>query len=310
VSGAAEPPAAGIAIETTGAGRRYGELWALRDCTLALPAGSITAVVGPNGAGKTTLLNMLVGLLPASEGELRVVGERPSSRPDFLARVGYLAQETPLYKEFTVADLLRFGRAMNASWDDALARDRLAAAEVPLKRRAGKLSGGQRAQVALALAVAKRPQVLLLDEPLAALDPLARRDFLKNLLASASATGMTVVLSSHLVGDLARVCDQLVVIRDGRVRLAGELDEVVGEHRWVSGAPEAVERLPAGIEVITETRHERHTARLVRTGQPLLNPALTLAPVNLEDLVLAYLERPGPSSSARLSAAPPEAGLR
>ena len=213
------------AVEAIGAGRRYGQFWALRECTLALPAGSVTAVVGPNGAGKTTLLNMLVGLLPASEGHLRVAGEQPSSKPDFLAHVGFLAQDCPLYKEFSVSDLLRFGRSMNASWDDALARERLEAAEVPLRRRAGQLSGGQRAQVALALAVAKRPLVLLLDEPLAALDPLARREFLKTLMDSAAATGITVVLSSHLIGELARVCDHLVVIRDGQVRLCGELDD-------------------------------------------------------------------------------------
>jgi ABC-2 type transport system ATP-binding protein len=162
------------AVAVVGAGHRYGKFWALRDCTLSLPAGSITAVVGPNGAGKTTLLNMVVGLLPATAGELRVVGEQPSSHPEFLAQVGFLAQDCPLYKEFSVADMLRFGRAMNPAWDDALARERIAAADVPLARRAGKLSGGQRAQVALALAVAKRPRVLLLDEPLAALDPLAR----------------------------------------------------------------------------------------------------------------------------------------
>jgi ABC-2 type transport system ATP-binding protein len=298
------------AIETVGAGHRYGDFWALRDCSLSLAAGSITAVVGPNGAGKTTLLNMLVGLLPASEGELRLVGERPSSRPAFLARVGFLAQECPLYKEFSVADLLRFGRAMNPGWDDTLARERLAAAEVPLQRRAGKLSGGQRAQVALALAVAKRPQVLLLDEPLAALDPLARRDFLKNLLASAAATDITVMLSSHLVGDLARVCDHLIVIRDGRVRLVGEIDQILSEHQWVSGALEQTSRLPAGVEVLTETQYERHNTLLVRTSEPLINPALTLAPVDLEDLVLAYLERPGPVASEKITPARREAGLR
>jgi len=280
------------AIETMGAGRRYGDFWALRQCTLSLSAGSITAVVGPNGAGKTTLLNLLVGLQPASEGQLRVVGEQPSSKPEFLARVGFLAQDCPLYKEFSVADLLRFGRAMNPSWDDALARERLAAAEVPLQRHAGKLSGGQRAQVALALAVAKRPQVLLLDEPLAALDPLARREFLRTLLDTASAAGITVVLSSHLIGELARVCDHLVVIRDGQVRLAGELDQLLSEHHWVAGSPEDTARTPSGVEVLNESRHERHNRLLVRTQQPLLNPALTVSPVDLEELVLAYLERP------------------
>jgi ABC-2 type transport system ATP-binding protein len=295
------------AIETAGAGRRYGDLWALRECTLSLPAGSITAVVGPNGAGKTTLLTMLVGLLPASEGQLRVAGAQPSSEPEYLARVGFLAQDCPLYKEFTVADLLRFGRAMNPGWDDRLARDRLTAAEVPLKRRAGHLSGGQRAQVALALAVAKRPQVLLLDEPLAALDPLARREFLKTLIGSAAATGITVVLSSHLVGELARVGDHLVVIRDGRVRLAGEIDQLLGEHHWAAGSPDQTARMPAGVEILSRSRHERHTTVLVRTQQPLLNPGLTVTPVDLEALVLAYLERPGLAPDALASR---EAGLR
>jgi ABC-2 type transport system ATP-binding protein len=280
------------AVEATGAGRRYGDFWALRDCTLSLPSGSITAVVGPNGAGKTTLLNMLVGLLPPSEGELRVVGEPPSAKPEFLARVGFLAQECPLYKEYTVADMLRFGRAMNPHWDDDLARARLAAAKVPLDRRAGKLSGGQRAQVALALAVAKRPQLLLLDEPLAALDPVSRRDFLKTLMDSAVATGMTIVLSSHLVGELARFCDHLIVIRDGRLRLAGELDQLVSEHLWVGGTPEQTRHLPSDVEVLSRTRHERHTKLLVRSPQRLLSPELTVSQVDVEELVLAYLESP------------------
>jgi ABC-2 type transport system ATP-binding protein len=253
---------------------------------------------------------MLVGLLPASEGRLRVMGERPSSKPDFLARIGFVAQDCPLYKEFTVADLLRFGRAMNPRWDDALARERLAAAEVPIKRRAGRLSGGQRAQVALALAAAKRPQVLLLDEPLAALDPLARREFLRTLLDNAAATGITVLLSSHLVGDLARVCDQLIVIRDGGVRLAGELDQILAEHQWVAGAPEDTARLPSDAEVVSEARYDRHTSMLVRSRQPLLNPALTLSPVDLEDLVLAYLERPASDRDMKIVRAPREAGMR
>lgn len=283
------------AVATMDAGRRYGDFWALRHCTLSLPAGSITAVVGPNGAGKTTLLNMLVGLLPASEGRLHVDGERPSSNPDFLARVGFLAQDCPLYKQFSVTDMLRFGRAMNPSWDDALARARVTTTEVPLKRPAGKLSGGQRAQVALALAVAKRPKVLLLDEPLAALDPLARREFLKTLIDSATATGITVLLSSHLIGELARICDHLVVIRDGQVRLAGELDEILGEHHWVSGSSEDTARLPADVEVLSRSPHERHNTLLVRSHAPLLNPTLTTSPVDLEQLVLAYLERPAPA---------------
>jgi ABC-2 type transport system ATP-binding protein len=298
------------AIAAASAGRRYGDYWALRDCTLSLPSGSITAVVGPNGAGKTTLLNMLVGLLPVSAGELRVNGMRPGSRPEFLAQVGFLAQDCPLYREFSVADLLRFGQSMNPSWDGDLARARLTAAEVPLTRRAGKLSGGQRAQVALALAVAKRPRVLMLDEPLAALDPLARREFLKGLLDSAGASDMTIVLSSHLVGELARVCDHLVVIRDGQVRLAGELDELLGEHHWVTGSPDATSRMPGGVEILSRSPHERHTRLLIRTRAPLLNPALTTSPVDLEELVLAYLERPAPPRELQPSTVTGQAGSR
>jgi ABC-2 type transport system ATP-binding protein len=281
-----DPPGVSLA----GAGRRYGDFWALRDVSLTLPAGSITAVVGPNGAGKTTLLNLLVGLLPASEGHLRVVGQEPSTGPEFLARVGFVAQDCPLYKEFTVNDMLRFGASMNHTWDHDLARQRLRAADVPLNRKAGRLSGGQRAQTALALAVAKRPQVLLLDEPLAALDPLARRIFLKDLIDSATATGMTVVLSSHLIGELARVCDHLAVIRDGHLSLGGELDALLAEHRWVAGTADDLAHLPTGVEVITDTRHERHARLLVRSAGPLLNPNLTQTPVDLEELVLAYLE--------------------
>lgn len=301
---------AGTGITTVGAGRRYRDFWALRECTVSLPSGSITAVVGPNGAGKTTLLNVLVGLLPVSEGEVRVDGVRPSSRPEFLARVGFLAQDCPLYKDFSVADMLRFGQKMNPAWDGALARARIAAAEVPLSRRAGKLSGGQRAQVALALAVAKQPRVLLLDEPLAALDPLARREFLKMLLDSATASGMTVVLSSHLIGELARVCDHLVVMRDGRVRLAGELDELLSEHHWVSGSPETTARMPTCVEVLSRSPHERHSTLLVRTRDRLLNPSLTTSPVDLEALALAYLERPAPASDRPISTLAGEVGRR
>jgi ABC-2 type transport system ATP-binding protein len=294
-----------VAITTAGAGRRYGNFWAFRDCTFSLPAGSITAVVGPNGAGKTTLLKMLVGLLSPSEGQLQVDGATPSSHPDFLARIGFLAQDCPLYKDFSVADMLRFGQAMNPCWDDALARQRIDAAEVPLSRRAGKLSGGQRAQVALALAVAKSPRILLLDEPLAALDPLARRDFLKTLLDSAAASGITVVLSSHLIGELARVCDHLLVIRDGRLRLGGEIDELLAEHQRIAGSHEATARLPAGIEVLTRSAHERHVSLLVRTQGALLSPAWTNSPVDLEELVLAYLERPPLSAEPRSIALAP-----
>ena len=292
------------AVEMTGVGRRYGDFWALRDLTLDLPAGSITALVGPNGAGKTTLLNLLVGLLPTSEGRLRVLGDEPSSRPASLMRVGFVAQDCPLYKDFTVADLLRFGRSMNPHWDSELARDRLVAAEVPMNRKAGRLSGGQRAQVALAIAVSKRPRVLLLDEPLAALDPVARRTFLQNLIASAAATEMTVILSSHLIGELARVCDHLVVIRNGRLALSGPLDELLYEHRWVTGSVVELSGTPDGVDVIADDGDERHRRLLLRSRGPLLNPSLVQTPVGLEELVLAYLESPLQTTETSAEAMP------
>jgi ABC-2 type transport system ATP-binding protein len=280
------------AVEARGLQFRYGSFRALRDISLSLPVGSVVALVGPNGAGKTTLLNLLVGLLPHAEGELTVFGRAPASDPDFLTRIGFVAQDCPLYKNFTANDCLRFGRELNPRWDDSVARARLDAAKVPRDRRVGRLSGGQRAQVALSLAVAKRPDLLLLDEPLASLDPLARREFLQALMGIAAATGVTVVMSSHLIGELARVCDYLVVIADGELRLAGDLDELLEEHRWVGGSNEDTTRLPGTVDVVVRSQHERHARVLVRTTEPLLNPALTISPVDLEDLALAYLERP------------------
>jgi ABC-2 type transport system ATP-binding protein len=288
----------GDAVVAESLGRRYGQFWALRECTFTLPAGSITALVGPNGAGKTTLLNMLVGLLPASTGRLDVFGSPVSSHPEFLAQVGYLAQNCPLYRDYTVADLLHFGRAMNPGWDDDVARRRLERADVPLNRRAGKLSGGQEAQVGLALAVAKQPRLLVLDEPLAALDPLARREFLQSLMDSATATGMTVVLSSHLIGELERVCDHLIVIRGGQIRLAGDLDTIREQHRWVDTARHAT-RFPRDVRVISRSQQGRHVRALVRTSTPLLDPELIVSPPGLEELVLAYLDSPDLATADR-----------
>ena len=295
------------AVEAKGLGFRYGSFRALHDVTVSLPAGSITALVGPNGAGKTTLLNLLVGLLPPTEGELTVFGRPPANDPAFLTKIGFVAQDCPLYKQFTANDFLRFGRELNPRWDDSVARERLAAAAVPLDRRAGRLSGGQKAQVALSLAVAKRPDLLLLDEPLASLDPLARREFLQALMGIAAATGVTVVMSSHLIGELARTCDFLVVVRDGELRLAGDLDELLQEHRWVGGSAEDTARLPGNVEVVVRTHHERHSRALVRTTEPLLNPALTVSPVDLEDLALAYLETPRRPVPIERDAQPTEA---
>jgi ABC-2 type transport system ATP-binding protein len=277
------------AVEARSLGCRFGDLWALRDCTFELPAGRIAAVVGPNGAGKTTLLNMLVGLLPPSEGEVKVFGDAPDDTTAFLARVGFVAQDAPLYRDFSAADHLQMGRHLNPTWHQDAARDQLIAAEVPLDRPASALSGGQRAQLALALAAGKGPDLLILDEPLASLDPIARRDFVQSLM-STSAAGTTVMLSSHLISDLAHVCDFLIVIVGGRCRLVGDLDDLLAQHRWVVASTDDAARLPSDVDVVIAYEQARHTRLLVRTREPLLNPAFITKAVDLEDLVLAYLE--------------------
>lgn len=212
------------ALETTHLSKRYGRTWALQDCTLALPAGRVAALVGPNGAGKTTLLNLSVGLLSPTEGHVQVFGCSPLTQTtETLPRLGFVAQDHPLYKDFTVADLLTLGRKLNPRWDDPLARARIQKLGIPLDRRTGKLSGGQQAQVALVLALAKRPDLLLLDEPLASLDPLARREFLRTLLDATVESSLTVLLSSHIIGDLERVCDYLIILSASHVQLVGDI---------------------------------------------------------------------------------------
>jgi ABC-2 type transport system ATP-binding protein len=196
-------------LTATGLGKRYRRHWALRECSVSVPAGRVVALVGPNGAGKTTLLHIIVGLLSPDEGNVTVLDGPPG---DSLSRIAFLAQDKPLYDAFTVADMLRFGAHMNPSWDAPFASSRLASLEIPLSRKVGRLSGGQQAQVALTVALAKRPSLLVLDEPLANLDPLARHDVMRGLMAAVAETGMTVVLSSHVVSDMADTCDWLIVL--------------------------------------------------------------------------------------------------
>jgi ABC-2 type transport system ATP-binding protein len=268
------------AVETAGLGRRYGKNWALRDCTLQLPAGRIAALVGPNGAGKSTLLHLLVGLLQPSAGAVSVFGGAPSEN---LAHIGFVAQDTPLYRDFTPTELVEMGRRLNRSFDVGMANDRLAHLGIPMDRAVGKMSGGQRAQVALTLAFAKRPRLLLLDEPVASLDPLARREFLQSLMGGVADEGTTVLLSSHLLGDLERVCDYLIVLNQSHVQVVGGVDDLIADHRVLIGA--------ADMEV-HERRTNRQATLLVRGYDPgvtLIDPQWTVHDVNLEDLVLAYL---------------------
>jgi ABC-2 type transport system ATP-binding protein len=281
------------AIETTGLGKRYGRAWALHDCTVSLPAGKIAALVGPNGAGKTTLLHLLVGLIRPDAGTVRVLDRTPGKDRDLLPRIGFVAQDTPLYTDFTAAELITMGSKLNREWDSALAEDRLTKLRIPLDRQVAKLSGGQRAQIALALAMAKRPTLLLLDEPVASLDPLARRGFLQALMGGVADEGITVLLSSHLLGDLERVCDYLVVLQEGQVQVLGEVDALVDAHKVLIGPrrePDGAANAIAGVAaVISESHTDRQSTLLVRTSEPIRDPRWDVRDVSLEDLVLAYL---------------------
>jgi ABC-2 type transport system ATP-binding protein len=276
------------ALEAASLGRRYGGKWALRDCSLSLPTARVVALVGPNGAGKTTLLHLATGLLQPTSGSIRILGEMPGANPDILGRVGFVAQDMPLYRSFTVSEMLLLGEKMNRTWDMNLALDRIESLDIPLTQKIGTLSGGQRSQVSLGMALAKRPALLLLDEPLASLDPLARRDFLSALMESVADDGVSVVLSSHLVTDLERVCDHLVVLRNGRVAVDGEIASLLRSHRLVSG-PRHTGSLNGVGQVIDRTDTDRQTIALVRTDGPVLDPAWEVGNVDLEEIVLGYL---------------------
>jgi len=217
-------------IECAGLGKRYRRSWALRDCTLSVPAGHVVALVGPNGAGKTTLLNLAVGLATATTGTITVLGDLPAGSPQALDRIAFVAQDAPLYANLPVADMLHVARNLNRTWDAGRARQRLAELGIPLDKRVGQLSGGQKAQLALTIALARRPELLVLDEPLAALDPLARHDFMQSVLESASGEGISVLLSSHVVAELERVADYLIVLSAGQVQVAGKVGELIARH--------------------------------------------------------------------------------
>jgi ABC-2 type transport system ATP-binding protein len=277
------------AIEARGLGKRYGQRWALADCTLTIPAGHVAGLVGPNGAGKTTLISLATGMLAPTTGTVEVLGGRPAGGPAQLARVGYVAQDTPTYAGLSVADHLRLGARMNPGWDDGLARRRITQLGLDPGQKAGKLSGGQRAQLALTLALAKRPELLILDEPIASLDPRARHEFLQVLMNATAEQELSVVMSSHLVADLERVSDFLVILVASRVQVDGEVDDLLATHHLLTGPRREAARLPASQQVITESHAGRQSTFLVRSGEPIIDPAWTVEEVSLEDLVLAYL---------------------
>jgi ABC-2 type transport system ATP-binding protein len=288
-------------METAGLGKQYGKRWALHDCSLAIPEGKVVGLVGPNGAGKTTLLQLAAGLLTPTAGTIEVLGGHPGSGPEQLGRVGFVAQDTPAYSRMSVSQHLRMGALLNSHWDDELAFRRIEALDIDPRQRAGSLSGGQRAQLALTLAIAKRPEVLLLDEPVASLDPLARREFLQVLMEVVAEHGVSVVLSSHLVADLERVCDYLVVLVASHIQVADDVAELLATHHRISGPRRDSRSLPADQHVIEESHTDRQTTLLIRTEQPILDPAWTTRPVTLEDIVLAYMGQARDQERARKS---------
>jgi ABC-2 type transport system ATP-binding protein len=277
------------AIETTGLTKRYRRVTALSDCSITVPEGRISALVGPNGAGKTTLLRLLAGLASPTSGSAAIFGSAPRQDPAFLASIGFLAQEIPLYRRLSAEDHIGIGAHMNPRWDGSSVRDRLRGLNIPLDASVGTLSGGQRAQVALALTLAKRPRVLLLDEPVAALDPLARRHFLGTLVDAVAAGGLTVVLSSHLVADIERVCDHLILLASSHVQLCGEIEQVLSEHRILVGPRKDTTAIQRDHTVVQVTRTPRQTTMVVRLNGPLADPDWAVEDANLEELVLAYM---------------------
>jgi ABC-2 type transport system ATP-binding protein len=280
-------------VQASGLGKRYGGTWALRECSLAIPDGHVAALVGPNGAGKSTLLNLAVGLAAPSAGRITVLGGWPAGSPAALDGIAFVAQDTPLYKNLSAADMLHLTRNLNRRFDQASAEARLAELGIPLKQRAGKMSGGQQAQLALTLALARRPRILVLDEPMAMLDPLARHDFMATVLTAVADDGVSVLLSSHVLAELERVADYLILLSRGRVQVAGEVEELLAGHRVLSGPAAEADRYSAR-PVVHVRRAEALAHLLVRaTAEDPVPPGWEAHPVGLEELALAYLREPG-----------------
>jgi ABC-2 type transport system ATP-binding protein len=282
-------------IETSGLGKRYGRTWALRECTLAVPAGHLAALVGPNGAGKTTLMNIAVGLSLPTTGTATVLGGQPAGSWRALDGIAFVAQDAPAYRNLSAGDMLHLTRNLNRRFDQPYARARLAELGIPLGKKVGKLSGGQQVQLALTLALARRPRLLILDEPLAMLDPLARQDFMTTVLAAMADHGVSVLLSSHALAELERVADYLILLSGGQVRLAGEVEDLLNWHRVLTGPAAAADRYAGQLHVVQTRRAQAQAHLLARTGETAgpVWPGWEAHPVSPEELVLAYLRAPG-----------------
>jgi len=292
-----------VAIRTSGLAKRYGSRWALRDCTLEIPSGSVTALVGPNGAGKTTLLHLVIGLVEPTSGAVDVFGRSPRrDAKEVLPRLGFVAQDHPLHRNLTIADTLTYGRKLNPSWNKQLAVSRVERLGLSMRQKVGQLSGGQQAQVALTLALAKQPQLLVLDEPVASLDPLARREFLNAVMEAVVEEGITVVLSSHIVAELERVCDYLVTLADGATQLTGSISQIVASHRLLTGPRSDAAGVARAHDVIRESHTERQTTLLVRANGHVYDSRWEQHEVDLEEIVLAYLGYQSGNGAAATSA--------
>jgi ABC-2 type transport system ATP-binding protein len=300
-------------IEASGLGKRYGSTWALRECTLAIPDGHVVALVGPNGVGKTTLLNLAVGLTAPTVGTVTVLGGTLAGSAAALDGIAFVAQDTPLYKYLSVADMLHLTGNLNRRFDQGYAKARLGELGIPLTRKAGKLSGGQQAQLALTLALGRRPRLLVLDEPMASLDPLARHDFMATVMTAVADDGVSVVLSSHVLAELERVADYFVLLSRGRVQVAGEVDDLLASHRVLTGPAAEADSCAERLCVVHARRGEALAHLLVRTNGSTdpVPPGWESHPVSLEELTLAYLREPGAASlpgPVRAGALPLETG--
>jgi ABC-2 type transport system ATP-binding protein len=285
-------------IDAAALSKRYGRTWALRECTLAVPEGRVAALVGPNGAGKTTLLNLAVGLTGPTAGTVGVLGGAQPGSPAALDGIAFVAQDAPLYRNLSAADLLHMTRNLNRRFDQQYAEVRLNELGIPMHRKAGKLSGGQHAQLALTLALARRPRLLVLDEPMAMLDPVARHDFMARVMKAMAEEGVTVVLSSHVLAELERVADYLIMLSGGRVQMAGEVADLLARHGVLTGPADDADKLTERLDVVHAWRAEGQAHLLMRTSGIAghLPPGWQQHTVTLEELTLAYLRKPWASS--------------
>jgi ABC-2 type transport system ATP-binding protein len=287
------------ALEAKQLGKRYGKHWALQNCTLQIPVGRVVGLVGLNGAGKTTLLQLAAGLLAPTTGSITVFDLLPFEQSErVLGQIGFLAQERSLYRNFSVGELLLFGQKLNPGWDADFARTRLDKLGISPDRAAGKLSIGQQTQIELILALAKKPRLLLLDEPLASLDPLARRDFEQTLMDAVAEQDLTVLFSSHQVNELERICDYLIILSQSHVQAASDIEQLISSHKRLVGPVASVESIAQAHHVIQAQHAARYSTLLVQTNAALDDPEWQVQQVSLEDIVLAYISQPASSAQS------------